>query len=386
MKRMEKTSILICGGGLGGSACAIHLAQLGYPVILVDKACFPRKKLCGEFLGPDAMPILDSLGVLKSVLSVSNGPVQNIYLYNAAGKRLHIRTNWIRKDYPYALAQPRMVLDNLLLNKAKTLGVQVIEDQSIIACEQVDDLFFLTLNSSPEKLSSSCIVDASGRNSRLSALSRRGEVSLRDSPKKHHYIEKHVGIQCHLRINTETNDLSMFFFKGGYGGIQPISNEIANLCLWLTPELAQKIPLGLPALLEASISQNPAARPFLTRLETIEPFETAAGLHQLHLLEKSKKIISVGDAQLTVEPFSGFGMSHALRTGVLAAECIHHAFNQGYSYQESLAFYTTRYQQVFGKHLVSLRLGRHFLSSPILQKCLWPILPPFLPFLTALYR
>jgi 2-polyprenyl-6-methoxyphenol hydroxylase-like FAD-dependent oxidoreductase len=53
-------------GGSGGAA-AILLAERGWSVTLLDKAAFPRPKICGEYLSPEAARVLDRLGVLKAV-------------------------------------------------------------------------------------------------------------------------------------------------------------------------------------------------------------------------------------------------------------------------------------------------------------------------------
>ena len=52
---MKKTDVLIVGGGPAGSACAMMLADAGVSVTLLDKASFPRDKICGDALSPDVL-------------------------------------------------------------------------------------------------------------------------------------------------------------------------------------------------------------------------------------------------------------------------------------------------------------------------------------------
>ena len=42
------------GGGPAGTAAAVFLRQLGHEVVLVDEARFPRDKICGEGVSPEA--------------------------------------------------------------------------------------------------------------------------------------------------------------------------------------------------------------------------------------------------------------------------------------------------------------------------------------------
>jgi len=61
--------VLVVGAGPAGSACAQTLARAGLDVLLVDRQHFPREKVCGDGLIPDAQRALARLGVLDIVLA-----------------------------------------------------------------------------------------------------------------------------------------------------------------------------------------------------------------------------------------------------------------------------------------------------------------------------
>ena len=54
---------LIVGAGPGGSTAAYHLARHGLDVLMVEKAAFPREKVCGDGLTPRAVVQLRRLGI-----------------------------------------------------------------------------------------------------------------------------------------------------------------------------------------------------------------------------------------------------------------------------------------------------------------------------------
>ena len=55
---LRETDVLVVGAGPGGSAAAYHLAHHGIDVTLVDRAAFPREKVCGDGITPRGVAAL----------------------------------------------------------------------------------------------------------------------------------------------------------------------------------------------------------------------------------------------------------------------------------------------------------------------------------------
>src|SRR5436853_121211 len=125
--------VIICGGSLAGLACAMRLKQLGIAALVLEKSKFPREKLCGEFLGPDAVECLEMLGLLDLVRSQAYGPIETIHFYNEKGGEIKIQAGWLRKSHPFGLAIPRSRLDHLLLETARKAGIHVQEESRVLA-------------------------------------------------------------------------------------------------------------------------------------------------------------------------------------------------------------------------------------------------------------
>ena len=66
---------VVIGAGPAGSAAARLLAQAGWQVALVEKAAFPRRKVCGEFISATTMPVLEACGVAGASLPRPGPPV-----------------------------------------------------------------------------------------------------------------------------------------------------------------------------------------------------------------------------------------------------------------------------------------------------------------------
>ena len=58
--------VVVVGGGPAGAAAAARLAAGGFRTVLIDRASFPRDKVCGDFVGPMALAELADLGVAQT--------------------------------------------------------------------------------------------------------------------------------------------------------------------------------------------------------------------------------------------------------------------------------------------------------------------------------
>jgi geranylgeranyl reductase family protein len=108
--------VLVVGAGPAGSAAAITLARQGWQVVLADQHAFPRDKVCGDGLIPDAHNALRKLGVLDEVMAIAQ-PATHVGCIGPRGGRI---------DVPGALAvMPRRELDLILCRAAAKAGARM---------------------------------------------------------------------------------------------------------------------------------------------------------------------------------------------------------------------------------------------------------------------
>src|SRR5216110_555905 len=111
-----RSDVLIVGAGPAGSAAAITLARAGFDVVLVDQHPFPRDKICGDGLIPDAHKALAKLGVLDTVMALAQ-PCTHVGCVGPRGGRV---------DVPGTLAVlPRKELDLVLARAAARAGAKM---------------------------------------------------------------------------------------------------------------------------------------------------------------------------------------------------------------------------------------------------------------------
>ncbi len=106
---------LVIGAGPAGSACALELARQGQQVMLVDQHDFPRDKVCGDGLIPDAHRALQRLGLYDEVMASAQA-VAHVACIGPRGGRV---------DVPGRLAVlPRLQFDDILKRGAERAGAQ----------------------------------------------------------------------------------------------------------------------------------------------------------------------------------------------------------------------------------------------------------------------
>ncbi len=108
--------VLVVGAGPAGSAAAITLAGAGFDVVLIDQQAFPRDKVCGDGLIPDAHHALRRLGLLDAVLARARS-VRHVAVIGPRGGRINV---------PGTLAVlPRREMDGMLCQAAVEAGAQM---------------------------------------------------------------------------------------------------------------------------------------------------------------------------------------------------------------------------------------------------------------------
>lgn len=151
---MKTVDVLIVGAGPAGSVCAYLLQKAGISCLLIDRAIFPRDKLCGGGLTPKCWKLLDEL-------------IPGFkYEYNSIRKiRLTVEEN-NHCDFESALELrlvKRKEFDNDLVELYKSVGGK-FQQGSFLRYDEQDDGLVVTLKSG-EQIACRYLVGADGSTS-----------------------------------------------------------------------------------------------------------------------------------------------------------------------------------------------------------------------------
>ena len=126
----DNFDVIVAGGGPAGASAAIHLARGGLRVLLLEQKKFPRAKLCGEFISPECWNHFERLGVDAAMKSAGPALLEETVFYSSKGHHVTVPSTWFGGRSAFGLS--RAVMDEVLLRRAQSDGVTVLEGASIV--------------------------------------------------------------------------------------------------------------------------------------------------------------------------------------------------------------------------------------------------------------
>jgi len=319
--------VLIVGAGPAGAVAAIVLARAGARVRLIDRATFPRDKLCGDTINPGTLGLLRRLG-LAAALEDRALPIDGMIVTGEGGIAVEGR-------YPRdqrGLAISRRDFDAMLLEQAVAAGAAF---ECVAAREALVDgpasapvIRGIVAGGARHQLPAKVVVAADGR---------RSTVAFGLRLARHPPRPKRWAIGAYFEDPIRSTFGEMHIRRGRYIGVAPLGSGLSNVCLVLPWSGAGRAGSSAcdfrdpPGLLRNAIAAEPALR---NRFGGQAPVRNPIMLGPLAVdvvREDMAGLLLAGDAAGFIDPMTGDGLRFAVRGGELAAAAAMRALEHGWT-------------------------------------------------------
>ncbi len=335
--------MIVIGGGPGGTAAAITSAQNGARTLLLERGRFPRHKVCGEFVSPEALGLLFQLlsgrerALLEEAVRISQA-------------RIFLDQRVVETPIEVgARSIARLDLDAALWQSAQQAGV---ETQQQASAHSVLGAGPFLVRTSLGDFEARAVVNASGRWSSLKPA----------APNPGHQRGKWIGVKAHFSESSPSDSVDLYFFDGGYCGVQPVAlrtegdGRRINVCAMVRADVASR----LHEVFELHPALGRRARRWRPCMEPI----SVAPLVFARPEPARAEVLAVGDAAGFLDPFVGDGISLALRSGTLAACCLAPFLEEKIRLSEAIHHYRRQYQRQLAPVFRSSAKLRRMLEIP----------------------
>jgi menaquinone-9 beta-reductase len=305
---MNRPEALVIGAGPAGSVAALTLARAGVRVRLIDRASFPRDKLCGDTLNPGSLSILDRLGTGAGVRSCAL-PITGMTVTGPGAQ--------VSADYPDGLrgmSLTRRCLDQLLLDAAAAAGACV--DTGVAVSEPVTDgdrvVGVRLAGGSRGELRAPVVIAADGRGSRLAA--RVKLAAYAPTPRRWAFGA------YFSQVGRMSPRGEMHIRRGAYIGVAPLPGGLTNVSVVTDGHGPLPSPRAeQQAIVRRTLEADAVLRDRFAGATQVSPVTVMGPLAVNARAAGCPGLLLAGDAAGFVDPMTGDGLRFALRGGELAA-------------------------------------------------------------------
>ncbi len=362
----KQSQIAIVGAGPAGTSLAIRLAMNGFSPVLIERERFPRHKLCGEFISPECLAHFTDLGVSDSMLSAGGDHIFETRFYEPGGRNAGVPSSWFGSGFALSLSRAQM--DLKLLERAKDLGVEVLEETNAVGLTNhphgIHAIKVRNNKGKSSEIMADLIIDATGRARIISKLIEKDSGHFIQKPGMHRNAL--VGFKNHLQnVDIEKGRCEIYFFRGGYGGLSCIEDGLANHCFLIRSEIVREFNGDPDKLIEQVIFRNKRAFETMKNSTPVTKWlAVSVDSFGAKDLSPGPGILAVGDAAAFIDPFTGSGMLLALESAEILADCI-------LRHKKSVAIsaaYHRLHKQRFASRLRISSMLRGFAFKPFFAK------------------
>jgi geranylgeranyl reductase family protein len=307
--------VTVIGAGPAGCVAAAHLAAVGYRTLLLDRKSFPREKVCGDGLIPDALRALSRIGLEEEVRQRGH-EISRVSFFSASRIEVDVPGDFVTLR--------RRELDTMLAREAVSRGTTFCEGEVGALEEAADGSVRCRIAGDDRVVRSRVALVATGVSTRL--LRGSGVVAEEDP--------NAIALRCYVRSPVRLDRLMISFDRSvtpGYAWIFPLGKGEYNVGCGVFSRRTNARSVNLRTLFEQFCGEFPAMRDLMQGATEQTPLKGAplrCGLTGV-APKVPGRVLPIGETIGATYPFSGEGIGKAMETGEIAAQTVDEAFRTG---------------------------------------------------------
>jgi len=335
------TDVLILGAGPAGIAAALLLGRKGYSVEILDSAFFPRTKICGEFLNPQAVAWLQENRLLEEVEKMGPFLILGMRLTDREGRTFQ---GSYRSGKGYAIQ--RKEFDTLLVSLIQNEGIVLRQGfrarKLIFDGDRVAGVLGEDSSGAAVEKRARVVIGADGRNNLIGRTF--GWMKTIKNFRKYAFLTYFRGI-TDLQHYGEIH-----LAKDGYIGVAPLEDDLANVALVIDESKCPAVEGDLLSFFLAQIAGSSLHKRLANRT-SLCPIITAGPLAYELRRTSGHGTLLVGDTCGFLDPFTGEGINYAFVSATIAAEVLDECFRADQFDDSALLQYEHKREAALGRKL-----------------------------------
>lgn len=359
---MKPTDIVIIGAGPAGCSTSLFLAKNKIPHTIIDKALFPRDKVCGDALSGKVVYVMKQLNeqMIYDYNQNSNQflPSWGVKFVAPNGKSIDIpfKNDISKETHAPGFISKRIDFDASLFNRLDRNYAQIFDGTELINVEKNNNGITLQLKNNTEEFEIKDVKMLIGAEGDRSMVAKKLSNIKKEND---HYC---AGIRAYYEGVTELhnqNFIELHFLEEllpGYFWIFPLPNGQANVGAGMLSSSVSAKKVNLKEDMLRAIANNPKIKHRFANANLVGKIQ-GWGLP----LGSKKRVISgdnfllTGDAASLIDPFTGEGIGNAMYSGMLAAAHIQNCITQNnfsatFNQQYDSAFYDRQWDELKLSH------------------------------------